>query len=85
MAAVGLGFRFLAFIGLPALTGEKLLSPDGGAGTSLQAGQDHVGKVLLEPLEVLPVGNGTVAVWSILRSSVEDLWISYVVGGVGSL
>lgn len=85
MATVGLGFRFLAFIGLPALTGGELLSPHGAVGTSLQAGQDHVGKVLLEPLEVLPVGNGTVAVWSILRSSVEDLWISYVVGGVGSL
>lgn len=50
------GFRF----GSPPLvlvlapTQERPLSTHGSSGTSLQARQDHVGKVLLEPLEILP-------------------------------
>lgn len=56
MAAVRLRFRLLACL-LPAQAGEGLLSPDRATSTSLQARQDHVGKVLLEPLEILPAGN----------------------------
>lgn len=56
MAAVRLRFRLLAWVVLPAQAGQGLLSPDGAASASLQAHQDHVGKVLLEPLEILPAG-----------------------------
>lgn len=89
MAAVRLGSRLLASVALPARAGEGPLSPDGAAGASLQAGQDHVGEVLLEPLEVLPAGNGFRTRHPVSSIPVSEMradgGISHVVGGVGSL
>lgn len=94
MAAVRLGLRLLAWLLLPARAGKRLLPPDGAASASLQARHDHVGKVLLEPLEILPADVNThhpvsfIPVTPVLCVRPEkraDGGISHVVGGVGSL
>jgi len=46
----------LVVVVLLALTRERLPPPDGASGAPLQARQDHVGEVLLQPLDVLTGG-----------------------------
>lgn len=54
MAAVRLHLWFFFLFVLAALTGERLPPADGAPRATVQTRQDHLGEVLLEPLEVLP-------------------------------
>lgn len=54
LGMLALRLRLWFLVVLLALTGERVLPPDRGQRPALQALEDHVGEVLLEPLEVLP-------------------------------
>lgn len=59
MAVLWLHLWLLAGVALCALTRARLLPPDRVSRAALETFQNHVGKLLLEPLEVLPEKAGT--------------------------
>lgn len=69
-------------VALPPPTRHRLPPADGATRATLQTRQDHVGQVLLEPVEVLPGNRASVGVEH--HGLVRCLRaLAYVVGGTG--